>query len=97
MPTASELQRLESITRSPIYSRFGEALQGVMTIRAYRREQHFTKVSSALGCNFEACMGWGNTLDGGSAAGRDDHHGEPTAAALCQCAFAVGCNQDAVL
>lgn len=49
MPTASELQRLESITRSPIYSKFGEALQGVMTIRAYRREQHFTKVCFKMG------------------------------------------------
>ena len=44
MPAASELQRIESITRSPIYSKFSEALQGVNTIRAYRKEKHFTQV-----------------------------------------------------
>jgi len=48
IPTARELQRIESITRSPIYSKFGEALLGVPTIRAYRKEQHFTQVSDTL-------------------------------------------------
>eukprot|EP00955_Chlamydomonas_euryale_P080315 363410-Chlamydomonas_euryale.AAC.4 len=44
IPSARELQRIESITRSPIYGKFGEALSGVPTIRAYRKEAHFTKV-----------------------------------------------------
>jgi ATP-binding cassette subfamily C (CFTR/MRP) protein 1 len=48
IPTARELQRLESVTRSPIYSKFSEALAGVATIRAYRREAHFTTASDAL-------------------------------------------------
>jgi len=48
IPTARELQRIESVTRSPIYSKFGEALLGVSTIRAYRKEEHFTKVSDGL-------------------------------------------------
>lgn len=49
IPTARELQRIESITRSPIYSKFGEALNGVPTIRAYRKEQHYTLVSRGKG------------------------------------------------
>lgn len=53
IPTARELQRIESITRSPIYSKFGEALNGVPTIRAYRKEQHYTLVSRGRGCREE--------------------------------------------
>jgi ABC-type multidrug transport system fused ATPase/permease subunit len=48
IPSARELQRIESITRSPIYSKFSEALAGVATIRAYRREDYFTAASDQL-------------------------------------------------
>jgi len=48
IPSARELQRIESILRSPIYSRFSEALMGVPVIRAYGRERHFTDASDAL-------------------------------------------------
>jgi ABC-type multidrug transport system fused ATPase/permease subunit len=48
IPSARELQRIESITRSPIYSKFSEALAGVATIRAYRREDYFTAASDEL-------------------------------------------------
>eukprot|EP00878_Enallax_costatus_P008308 GHUV01008686.1.p1 GENE.GHUV01008686.1~~GHUV01008686.1.p1 ORF type:complete len:1320 (+),score=395.23 GHUV01008686.1:299-4258(+) len=48
IPSARELQRIESVTRSPIYSKFSEALAGVATIRAYRREDYFTFASDAL-------------------------------------------------
>ncbi|RXH98903.1 hypothetical protein DVH24_011228 [Malus domestica] len=34
--TARELKRLDSISRSPVYAQFGEALNGLSTIRAYK-------------------------------------------------------------
>ncbi|KAM7505799.1 hypothetical protein LguiB_004703 [Lonicera macranthoides] len=34
--TAREIKRLDSITRSPVYAQFGEALNGLSTIRAYK-------------------------------------------------------------
>lgn len=37
-----ELQRLDAVSRSPIYAHFSESLSGVETIRAYRMVQHFS-------------------------------------------------------
>ncbi|CAA7404918.1 unnamed protein product [Spirodela intermedia] len=34
--TSREVKRLDSITRSPVYAQFGEALNGLSTIRAYK-------------------------------------------------------------
>ena len=44
IPTAREVQRIESVSRSPIYGKFAEALLGVATIRAYKKSEHFTEV-----------------------------------------------------
>jgi len=39
--SARELKRLCSVTRSPVFSAFTEALNGVSTVRAYRAEARF--------------------------------------------------------
>ena len=39
--TSRELKRFDGVTRSPVYSSFGEMLNGISTIRAYGREKFF--------------------------------------------------------
>ena len=43
LATSRELKRLESTTRSPIYSHFSETLNGVASIRAFDQSQNFIK------------------------------------------------------
>jgi ATP-binding cassette subfamily C (CFTR/MRP) protein 1 len=38
-----QLRRLNSVSKSPIFSHFGESLTGVSTIRAYNAQNRFIK------------------------------------------------------
>ncbi|KAJ1725528.1 Transporter of the ATP-binding cassette (ABC) [Coemansia erecta] len=41
LSTSREIKRFESVTKSPIYTQFGETINGVSTIRAYGQEARF--------------------------------------------------------
>lgn len=43
--TAREVKRLDSISRSPVYAQFGEALNGLATIRAYQAYDRMANIN----------------------------------------------------
>ncbi|CAF0847568.1 unnamed protein product, partial [Didymodactylos carnosus] len=53
--TSRQLRRLDSATRSPVYSNFGETIQGLSSIRAYNAQQRFIDLSDNLLDTNQAC------------------------------------------
>ncbi|KAJ1932872.1 hypothetical protein EC988_009310, partial [Linderina pennispora] len=47
LSASREIKRFESVTKSPIYTQFGETLNGVSTIRAYGQEKRFMRSNYA--------------------------------------------------
>ncbi|CAN0037020.1 unnamed protein product, partial [Choristocarpus tenellus] len=45
-PVNRDLQRLESVSRSPIFAQFSETLNGVSTVRAYNQQDEFIRQNS---------------------------------------------------
>ncbi|KAL3322636.1 hypothetical protein AABB24_039965 [Solanum stoloniferum] len=43
--TSREVKRLDSITRSPVYAQFGEAISGLSTIRAYKAHDQLAAIN----------------------------------------------------
>ncbi|XP_057833271.2 ABC transporter C family member 2 isoform X2 [Cryptomeria japonica] len=43
--TSREIKRLDSISRSPVYAQFGEALNGLVAIRAYKAYDRMAKIN----------------------------------------------------
>ncbi|XP_062590611.1 multidrug resistance-associated protein 1-like isoform X1 [Saccostrea cucullata] len=46
IPTASQLKRVESVTRSPVFNHFSETVTGASVIRAYKVQDRFKEESS---------------------------------------------------
>ncbi|EGT49215.1 hypothetical protein CAEBREN_16379 [Caenorhabditis brenneri] len=55
VPTSRQLKRLESVHRSPIYSHFGETIQGAASIRAFNKVNEFRDHSGRIVDTFIRC------------------------------------------
>ncbi|XP_008070054.1 canalicular multispecific organic anion transporter 1 [Carlito syrichta] len=57
--TSRQLRRLDSVTRSPIYSHFGETVSGLSVIRAFEHQQRFLKHNEAgIDTNQKCVFSW---------------------------------------
>ena len=46
--TSRELKRLDSLALSPIFGNFNESLQGLLTLRAFRKQDQFMQRNHRL-------------------------------------------------
>jgi ABC-type multidrug transport system fused ATPase/permease subunit len=65
--TGRDLRRMESNTRSPIFSDFGELLEGIVTVRAFSAESRFlnnlhVKIDTTTKVGFYLIPFWDNLL-----------------------------------
>ncbi|KAJ6416511.1 hypothetical protein OIU84_002384 [Salix udensis] len=59
--TSREVKRLDSITRSPVYAQFGEALNGLSSIRAYKAYDWMAIINGKyMDNNIRFSLFWGN-------------------------------------
>ncbi|XP_064001683.1 ATP-binding cassette sub-family C member 2 [Pogoniulus pusillus] len=57
--TSRQLRRLDSVTRSPIYSHFGETVSGLPVIRAYGHQERFLKQNEiTMDINQKSVYSW---------------------------------------
>lgn len=59
MATSRQLRRLDSVSRSPIYSHFGETVAGLSVIRAYGHQERFLEYNKVtIDNNLKSVYPW---------------------------------------